>query len=208
MPAVKASRRTGGRSGPSSATASPGWLTQAVGNLKRALAPNKQFQRMASLPWAAAELWRQVVTTNIVGYIDHSRSPLYRVSLSARFASTISASGTPARFIFTRKGWGQLWLLRARPMVARALTGRGTRVVYDKEGIAPCKCRAVSCTAAHYCECVYQRRRKRPAPRLRGVARRTGATRTDRPGRSGDRLHNRTGEDACPRHRDRLPTRT
>jgi thiamine phosphate synthase YjbQ (UPF0047 family) len=22
------------------------------------------------------------------------------------------------------------------------------------------------------------------------------------------RLHNRTGEDACPRHRDRLPTRT
>ncbi|MGD9404920.1 MAG: hypothetical protein PVH95_07205, partial [Anaerolineae bacterium] len=58
MPVVRASRRTGGRSGQWSATASPGWLTQAVGNLKRALAPNEQFQRMASLRWAAAELQR------------------------------------------------------------------------------------------------------------------------------------------------------
>ena len=51
---------------------------------------------------------------------------------------------------------------------------RGMRVVYDKEGIDPCS------GDAHYCECVYQRRR-----RPRG------------------RLHNRTGEDACPERKDR-----
>ena len=36
--------------------------------------------------------------------------------------------------------------------MASALSGMS--VVYDKEGIDPCKCRAVYCTAAHYCECV------------------------------------------------------
>jgi hypothetical protein len=42
-----------------------------------------------------------------------------------------------------------------------------------------------------------------------GVARRTGSTRTDGPGRPGgsrskDRGHNRTGEDACPGRGDRV----
>jgi hypothetical protein len=37
--------------------------------------------------------------------------------LSARFASTIQASRAAAGFSSSRKGWVQLWLLRARPMV-------------------------------------------------------------------------------------------
>jgi hypothetical protein len=39
-------------------------------------------------------------------------------------------------------------------MTARASTGRGMRVVYDKEGTDPCECQAVYCTAAHHRECV------------------------------------------------------
>jgi hypothetical protein len=62
-------------------------------------------------------------------------------------------TGAPAGFVFTCKGWGQLWLLRARPIAARASTVRGMRAVYDKEGTDPCKCHAVYFTAAHYCEC-------------------------------------------------------
>ena len=34
-------------------------------------------------------------------------------------------------------------------MAARASTPSGIRVVYDKEGVDPCKC------ATHYCECVF-----------------------------------------------------
>jgi hypothetical protein len=72
---------------------------------------------------------------------------------------------------------------------------QGYDVAYDKEGIDPCKCGAVSCTAAHYCERVPVTLfrtginddnaqvvvcAQRPASRLRGVARRTGSTRADR----------------------------
>jgi len=39
-------------------------------------------------------------------------------------------------------------------MAAMASAVSGMRVVYDKEGVDPCKCQAVYCTAAHYCECV------------------------------------------------------
>jgi len=67
-----------------------------------------------------------------------------------------------------------LWLLRARPIAARASAVRGMRVVYDKEGTDPC------ISDAHYCQRVYQRRR-RPL----------------------GRLHNRTGEDPCPERSDR-----
>jgi hypothetical protein len=38
--------------------------------LKRALAPNKRFQRMASLRWAAGELRRYVVAADIAGYTN------------------------------------------------------------------------------------------------------------------------------------------
>jgi hypothetical protein len=34
-------------------------------------------------------------------------------------------------------------------MAARASTGRGTKVVYDKEGVDPCKCRAVYTVLPH-----------------------------------------------------------
>jgi hypothetical protein len=88
-------------------------------------------------------------------------------------------------------------------MAAMASTVRGMRVVYHKGGTAPCKCHAVSSTAAHHCQRVHQRRRTGSARRLRGVARKAGAACADRPGRSKDRLHNRTGEDTCPERSDR-----
>jgi hypothetical protein len=59
-------------------------------------------------------------------------------------------------------------------MAARASKGRGMRAVYDKEGVDPGQC------PEHHTPHFHQRRR-----RPRG------------------RLHNRTGEDACTRCRDR-----
>ena len=64
-----------------------------------------------------------------------------------------------------------MWLLKARPIAAKASTGRGTKAVYHQEGIDPCKC------ATHYCQRFHQRRR-RPL----------------------GRLHNRTGEDNADAH--------
>jgi hypothetical protein len=52
--------------------------------------------------------------------------------------------------IIGRRIRDQLWLPRARPIAARASSGGGMRVVYDKEGTDPCS------GYAHYCECVYQ----------------------------------------------------
>jgi hypothetical protein len=66
-------------------------------------------------------------------------------------------------------------LLRARPIAAMVSTVSGTRVVYDKEGTDPCKC------ATHYCQRIHQRRRKRPAPRLREVAGGAGPARAHQP---------------------------
>ena len=54
-----------------------------------------------------------------------------------------------ARFISDRRIRAYVWLLRARPIAPMASTVRGMRVVYDKEGIDPCKC------YAYYCECVH-----------------------------------------------------
>jgi thiamine phosphate synthase YjbQ (UPF0047 family) len=59
-------------------------------------------------------------------------------------------------------------------MAARASTVSGMSVVYHKEGADPGECHA------HFCQRVHQRRR-RPL----------------------GRLHNRTGEDACPERSDR-----
>ena len=98
------------------------------------------------------------LTTNIADYIDHSRSSIYRASLSAQFASTLSIDRAAVAFTFTHEHWVQLWFLRARPMTAMASAASGMRVVYDKEGIDPYKC------ATHYGQRFHQRRRKRFAP--------------------------------------------
>ena len=132
--------------------------------------------------------WRKLRPHPFVRVPDHSRRSIHCVLLAGRFNSAISASRAAARFIFSRGSWVQLWLLRARPIAPIASAVRGMRVAYDKEGTDPC------CGYAHYCECVHQRRRVWPAPGLRGVVGRTGAPRTDRPGRPRGRLHNRTGE--------------
>jgi hypothetical protein len=73
-------------------------------------------------------------------------------------------------FVFTPTSWVQWWLLRARPMAARASTVTGMRVVYDKEGTDPCQ------RDAHYRIRVYQRRRVRIASGLWKVAGGAGAT--------------------------------
>ena len=80
-------------------------------------------------------------------------------------------------------------------MAAKASIGRGgAKAVHHKEGIDPGRC------ATHYGQGIHQRRREWPAPRLRGMARKAGAARPDRPGRPGGRLHNRTSEDNADAH--------
>jgi hypothetical protein len=67
------------------------------------------------------------------------------MALSCPFASKIGVANARGY----SRSWVQLWFLRARPIAARASTGRGTKAVYHKEGIDPCK------RNAHTYECVY-----------------------------------------------------
>ena len=99
-----------------------------------------------------------------------------------RLSSSLHPSGCQAGRVILHPKWflrtrqrssgsrirAYVWLLRARPIAAKASTGKGTRVVYDKEGIDPGQ------HPEHHTPFCHQRRR-RPI----------------------DRLHNRTGE-ACP----------
>jgi thiamine phosphate synthase YjbQ (UPF0047 family) len=55
----------------------------------------------------------------------------------------MSASRAAVGLILSRRSWVQLWLLRARPVAAKASTGRGTKAVYHKEGVDTHKCHAV-----------------------------------------------------------------
>jgi hypothetical protein len=56
---------------------------------------------------------------------------LSQLRLAGRLTSTVSASRAAAGFILSRRSRVQLRLLRARPMAARASTGRGTKAVYQ-----------------------------------------------------------------------------
>jgi secondary thiamine-phosphate synthase enzyme len=82
-----------------------------------------------------------------------------------------SLSSPVAGFVFTRHGWVQLWLLRARPIAARVSTSRETKAAHYKEETDPCSGNAHSCRRVH-------QRRRRPK----------------------GRLHNRTGEDNADEH--------
>ena len=123
------------------------------------------------------------------------------MTLLCPFASKISMANAQGY----SRSWVQLWLLKARPMAAMASAVRGTKAVYYKEGIDPCKC------ATHYGQHLpltsfrtginddesglhhdYEVGLERLAPHAP-----TGQC------RPRGRLHNRTGEDACPEQSDR-----
>jgi hypothetical protein len=139
-----------------------------------------RFLADAEQPKGARVLMNSELTADVDGYTNHSRSSICRASLSAYFANTSSASRAAAGFVFTRKSWVKLWLIRARPLAVMASAVRGMSVVSHKESTDPCmRCSVLYC------------RTLRPACS-------STTTPASGPGRSGDRLHNCTGQ-ACLR---------
>jgi hypothetical protein len=61
----------------------------------------------------------------------------------------LGQSHASSKYHRSRRSWVQLWLLRARPMAARASAVSGMRAVYDEEGTDPGECPACHIPLSH-----------------------------------------------------------